>query len=294
MKHKISIIIPTLHRKVSMLRLLASVAKQDAKADIVVVEQGYNNGKAYKTFAQKHRLQVSYVHFIGKNSAKARNLGAKQTKGTILVFYDDDVVLESYALENIVRNFEDPTIGCVCGRVLTPGQPVEKNRIDVGRISPWSTFSDGFSSAIRQDIVAAIGCNMAVRKDRFEKVRGFDEQFDGAFREDSDLSLRVEKLGNRVIFDPSAIVTHIREQKGGGRKSEGRIEWYFTFFSNETYFFLKHKNLYWFPVFLATRIEWMLRCMFGFGREVSMRSILTPLAGIMDGVRKYRNYDYWR
>ena len=67
------------------------------------------------------------------------------------------------------------------------------------------------------------------------------------------------------------------------------MQWYFDFFSNETYFFLKHRPKVLLPIFWLTKIEWAIRCMFGFGREVSMRSVLTPFAGMADGVRKYRS-----
>jgi hypothetical protein len=43
------------------------------------------------------------------------------------------------------------------------------------------------------------------------------------------------------------------------------------------------------PIFWMTKVEWAMRCMFGFGRDVSMRSISTPFAGMVDGVRKYRS-----
>ena len=100
----------------------------------------------------------------------------------------------------------------------------------------------------------------------------------------------MKSAGNKIIYEPTAVVEHHRAATGGARKSEGRLQWYFDFFSNETYFYLKHRPHILLPIFWLTKIEWAGRCMFGFGREVSVRSLSTPFAGMVDGVRKYGTF----
>lgn len=283
-----SVIVPTLYRKVSLFRFLQSFKKLDSKdVELIVVEQGDNNGKEFITYAKKNRIQLSYIFSDKHNTARAKNLGAKKAKGKYYIFFDDDVVLQNGVINNLVKNFSDPTIGCVAGRIITAGQQTDPKNNFTGRISKWSTFSDGFSSTIRQDIDTPVGCNMAFPKKVFVETNGFDERFTAAIREESDLALKIKKLGYRVVFDPTASVIHMREPTGGGRKTEGRMNWYFHFLSNETYFFLKNFNKLYFSIFIMSRMNWILRCMFGFGREVSIRSIITPYLGIKDGFRKY-------
>jgi len=289
MKTDISVIIPTLHRKKSVVRLLESLFHQNLKnAEVVVVEQGDNNGKEYLQFAKKYNICLRYFFSNERNTARAKNIGAREAKGRYFVFFDDDVVVHKNVVTNLVKNFIDDTIGCVAGRIITPGQKVEETNTHVGRVSLLGNFTGGFSSTIRQDVDTPVGCNMAFPKEIFDRAGGFDEQFLGAIREESDLSLRIKKLGFRVVFDPTAVVTHLREPEGGGRKTEGRLAWYFNFFNNETYFFLKHRPKILLPVFLLTRWEWAVRCMFGFGREVSLRSFLTPGHGVLNGIKRYR------
>ncbi|HUD19666.1 MAG TPA: glycosyltransferase [Patescibacteria group bacterium] len=289
MSINISIIIPTLHRKKSLLRLLDSISSQiTARMEIIVVEQGDKNGNEYLRDAKKLKITLFYIFSNIHNTARAKNLGVKKAKGKFYIFFDDDIVVHRDCINNLVKNFSDPTIGCVAGRIITDGQEIDPKNTHTGRISPWSTFSDGFSSTIRQEVDTPVGCNMAFPKRIFLRAGGFDERFTAAIREESDLALRIKKLGYRVVYDPTAVVTHMREVSGGGRKTEGRMQWYYHFLSNETYFFLKHCNKLYFPVFLVTRMNWILRCMFGFGREVSVRSMITPFLGIKDGFRKYR------
>ena len=287
-----SIIIPTYHRKESLLRLLQSIKNQKRKnVEVIIVEQGENNGETYKKSAKEYSIPLIYSFQKTLSTSHAKNKGAGQARGKYLIFYDDDVVVENNAIQNIIKNFSDKTIGGVAGRVVDNGKTEETKRTDTGRISVFGSFSDGFSSKIRQDVDTVIGCNAGWRKDIFEIVGGFDEEFTGnAMREESDLSLRVKKLGYRIIFDPTATIIHIREPHGGARKADDRLYWYFHFFSNETYFFLKHRSLFLFPVFLLTRVSYILRCMFGFGREVSPRSFLVPMKGIVDGLGKYYVY----
>lgn len=47
--------------------------------------------------------------------AAALNLGLKEAKNGIVVFSDASIMLEPEALENIVKRFRDPAIGCVSG-----------------------------------------------------------------------------------------------------------------------------------------------------------------------------------
>jgi GT2 family glycosyltransferase len=138
--------------------------------------------------------------------------------------------------------------------------------------------------------MTVITCNASWRKRVFEKIEGFDENFTGPIREDSDLSLRTRKRGYKIIFEPRATIIHARSESGGFRKTEGRLKWYFGFFKSETYFFLKHIKWYWWVIFWFVRWHWFARCMFGFGREVSWRSIKTPWLGIYHGVQTFRRW----
>lgn len=299
MNTSISIIIPTFKRSQSLLRLVESLKNEvDSSVEIIVVEQGINNINDIKDYAKKNKLALRDFFQKKPSMTKARNLGIRYAMGEYVLFLDDDVVAQKKLIHNHLKNYKDQRIGAVGGRVLTLNQPLEKEKGDVGRISFLGNFSNGFSSKIPQEIVTLIGCNMSFRKSVLKGIGGFDEGFDGnSLREESDISLRLKRAGYKIVFEPEAVVEHLREPTGGARKTEGRMRWYFDFFSNETYFFLKHRPKIIIPLILLTRWEWALRCMFGFGREVSFRSMTTPILGVIDGIKKYRRlkkeYAYW-
>ena len=292
---KVSIIIPTFKRKQSMLRLLKSLAPElNRDVEIIICEQQFNNGGTFLRFAKKHNINLRYYLKPGpEGTSAAKNYAVKKSKGKYIIFFDDDVKVSKGVVFNLIAPLANKKIGAVGGRVITPGQNVDEHNYNVGKITFFGRFTDGFSSIVSQEIDTVIGCNCAWRKSVFNKINGFDENFTGAIREDSDISLRTKQLGKKIIFEPNALVYHLRDPNGGGRKTEGRILWYKNFFSNETYFFLKHRPLIILPIILLTRWEWALRCMFGFGREVSLRSITTPFAGVIDGFKKYEKHNYW-
>lgn len=291
MKKKISIVIPTYKRKKHLLNLLDSFKNKTTKdAEIIVVEQVENNEREYKKKADSLGLNLEYTFLADADTPLAKNRGVNKARGEYVIFFDDDVLLKT-KLDFYIEDFKDKRVVAITGRSIAKGQKVEKDRTDTGRVSLFGSFSDGYSSSIMQEIDTVIGCNACWKKNIFLELGGFDEQFTGnAMREESDLSLRAKEKGYKILFDPRVEVDHVRAETGGARKTEGRLQWYYDFFSNETYFFLKHRPSVMVPFIMLTRIEWALRCMLGFGREVSFRSMVTPLLGFLDGYKKYRRF----
>jgi GT2 family glycosyltransferase len=285
-----SIIIISYKRKHRLLSLLDGLSSSAIpNIEILIVEQGENNETEISAFARKEKISLKYIYLPTPSMTHARNVGARAATGELLLFLDDDVMPRPGLIPGHIKNFADMQVAATCGRCLTLGQPVEAGKVNTGRISLFGVFSDGFSSTIKQKVDTVIGCNMCWRKNVFLELGGMDEQFTGnALREESDLSLRAKKVGYTIVFEPTAVIEHLREETGGARKTEGRIRWYFDFFSNETYFFLKHRPAVLLPIYLLMKTEWALRCMFGFGREVSVRSLMTPVLGVTDGVNKYK------
>ncbi len=293
MNIKFSIIIPTYKREKHLMNLLDSLEGRIGKeTEVIVVEQVENHEKELRTKAKELRLQFIYIFLDKPSTPHAKNVGVAHAKGEYITFFDDDVLVKtSPALYS--NCFKDKKVAAVNGRSVAIGQEEEPRKKDTGRITFFGTFTDGYSSKIPQEIETLIGCNMCWRKDVFQKIGGFDEQFTGnALREEADLSLRARQKRYKILFDPHVEVLHVRAESGGTRKTEGRIQWYFDFFSNEAYFFLKYKPMWVVAVILLTRWEWILRCMFGFGREVSLRSFVTPFAGVFDGYKKYRRWKH--
>jgi hypothetical protein len=67
---------------------------------------------------------------------------------------------------------------------------------------------------------AVTGAALMMRRDVFERVRGFDERFAVAFN-DLDLCLRVREMGLRIVYTPFATLVH-HESFTLGKPTDGR------------------------------------------------------------------------
>jgi len=288
---KVSVIIPTYNRLNSLLKLLVSLKTEvNNTIELLIIEQVINNSHEIKRVIGKWNSPTTYYLLTEKNFVLALNFGLSKSKGNFVLYLDDDVIVRKNLIKHHLNNYADPAVGAVVGRVITKNQKPDLYNFRTARVSILGTVSNGFSSSIRQEVDTVIGCNMSWRKTALRNIGGFDKNYTGsAIRNETDASLRIKKLGYIIVFDPGAEVYHDRAPTGGMRKSEGRIEWYRSFFSNITYFFLMHRPHILFLLYLLTFWNWFIRCMFGFGREFSSRSMITPVLGIWDGIRKYIN-----
>ncbi|MGI5826341.1 MAG: glycosyltransferase [Patescibacteria group bacterium] len=142
-----------------------------------------------------------------------RNLGAKEARGEILAFLDDDSYPTNEWLEQAKSIFEEAdSIAGVCGPTLTP----PKDNI-YQKASGWvwaSPLGSGGAGVFRnrvkprREVDDFPSVNLLVRKDCFERAQGFDiRHWPG---EDTKLCLDLVKLGKKIIYDPRVLVFHHR------------------------------------------------------------------------------------
>lgn len=196
-----SVIIPTFNGASRIARCLESVAEQAAlhDAEILVVDDGSVDSieAVVRAFPAVRMISQS-----NRGPAAARNLGAKESKGRILVFTDDDCVPQPGWLSAMLAPFEDLAVVGVKGIYRTDqreilGRFVQLEYEDRYRIMaalPQIDFIDTYSAAFRRE--------------RFLEMGGYDTSFPVACAEDIELSYRMSARGWKMKFQPSAVVAH--------------------------------------------------------------------------------------
>ncbi len=139
--------------------------------------------------------------------AAARNAGAKEARGDVLLFVDSDVLIRRDTLERLSARFsENPDVAAVFGSYDT--QPEAKNFL-----SQYKNLVHHFVHQQSKCEAATFwaGCG-AVRKDVFLEARGFDqEKYSEPCIEDIELGARLRGMGKRIVLDKDLQVKHLKE-----------------------------------------------------------------------------------
>ena len=134
--------------------------------------------------------------------AAARNRGALEARGAILIFTDDDCVPEADWLEAMLAPFSDPEVVGVKGAYRTRQRSLAARFVQV-------EYEDRYRiMAAVKDIDFIDTYSAAFVRERFLEMNGFDTSFPVACAEDIELSYRMSVCGWKMRFAPSAVVYH--------------------------------------------------------------------------------------
>lgn len=155
--------------------------------------------------------------------ADKRDIGARNAKGQILAFLDDDSYPDKNWLKNAIEIFTNykpsaishKLVTAVCGPTLTPPSNNLRQKASGYVWSTWlgSGGAGTYRCAIspRQEVDDYPTVNFLVRKKDFVAVGGFDSHFWPG--EDTKLCLDLtQKLKKKIIYDPKVLVYHHRRE----------------------------------------------------------------------------------
>ena len=214
MEKKISVVIPTYCRPLLLMECLKSLAKQKFERDdfeVIVISDEPDHLTKQLVVSWKHTglLDIVYVPLATKRGpAAARNMGWKLAAGTLVAFTDDDTLPDPLWLQTIWDAYQQEELIAYSGRVIVP---VPEKPTDY----EWN-----IAQLERARFITA---NCVCSWKALELIQGFDERFELAWREDSDLEFRLlqEQIPIRHLHD--AIVVHpVREASWGVSLREQR------------------------------------------------------------------------
>jgi cellulose synthase/poly-beta-1,6-N-acetylglucosamine synthase-like glycosyltransferase len=147
---------------------------------------------------------VTVIRQRNRGPAAARNHGARRARGEIILFTDADCVPREDWVAQMTKPFADAGVCAVKGAYRT-----SQNAL-VARFAQVE-FEERFELLKKAgDIDMVDTYSAAYRKPLFERLGGFDESFPVANNEDTDLSYRIAAAGHTMVFNPDAVVFHLR------------------------------------------------------------------------------------
>ncbi len=201
----VAVVVPAYNEQATIAATVRSLLEQDyPRLDIVVVDDGSSDGTPQVIDRLRDRSAGRvrcYRMRERQGKSAALNLGLDVTRGAYVVFMDADSTMDRTAISRLLAHFDDPRVGAVAGDIgvrnqhenlLTRFQAVEylislslarRFKAIVGIL----TIVAGAIGMFRRDLIERVG--------RLEPGPG----------NDSDLTIRVRKLGYQVAFAGAAV-----------------------------------------------------------------------------------------
>lgn len=239
----LSLIVTTYNWKAALAVVLASALRQTRLPDeIIVADDGSSDGTGEMLQELIPRAPVPIFHSWqedkGFRAARSRNLAIAMSRGDYLVLIDGDMLLERHfiadhlalARPGFFSQGSRVLLGEDLSRCLLAGQSPALHPLTPGignRKNAWRSL--GLARLLVQPCGGLAGiktCNFGLWRQDALAVNGFDEDFEGWGREDSDFAARLFNYGCRrqnLCFAALAYHIHHPVQSRTGLVANDRL-----------------------------------------------------------------------
>jgi glycosyltransferase involved in cell wall biosynthesis len=234
-----SVVVCTYNRCDSLADTLASlrdlIVPDGLQWEIVVVD---NNSKdrtrqVVEQFAAVSPTKTSYLFEPTQGLSYARNRAVNEAAGELIVFTDDDVLVDPGWLRATLATFAATGADCVGGKVLPRwlGQRPRWLGNSLLNVLAMLDYGDELVELGQGgDDRCLYGANLAFKRDRLIELGAFNPELGrrGNFGagEDKEIQERLRASGGKVIYEPRSVVNHKVDPT---RLSKGYFRhWYYS------------------------------------------------------------------
>jgi glycosyltransferase involved in cell wall biosynthesis len=204
---KVSVIVPARNAVTTIGEQLDALASQtfEGSWEVIVADNGSTDDTVGKVRQWADRLPDLRIVPCGERLGKsyAVNVATRTARGTLIAYCDADDIVSTVWLASLVHALDE--------HVLVAG-PTDLSRLNPRRLYSWRRDL-GWQQPFRWRgyLTSVFGGNMAVRRETFDLVGGFDEALSSC--EDYDFAFRVQLTGAAIEFVPEAVL-HYRLREG--------------------------------------------------------------------------------
>jgi GT2 family glycosyltransferase/glycosyltransferase involved in cell wall biosynthesis len=224
----VSIVIPTRHSTENISQLFDSLGLTNyPNFNVCVIDNGTKNQKDKKWY---DRLKPTFDYKVlwwdvtPFNYSAVNNFAARNTDGDIIIFLNDDTqIVDPHWLSELVGYLSLPDIGTAGFQLRNHEGLIQHGGVMLGP----GGFADNLFSGLKphswtlmgstdwyRDSLAVTGACVAITRENFESVGGFDERFE-LCGSDVVLGLDMVVRGKRNIVSPIDAVRHFESLTRG-------------------------------------------------------------------------------
>jgi len=212
----------------------AQTLPESVEWEVLVVD---NNSRdetraVVEDFCCRYPGRFRYLFEPRQGLSCARNAGIREARGDVLVFMDDDVTLEPTWLRNLTVALHNGEWAGAGGRVVPEWACPPPRWLPLKEqyaLAPLAVFDLGLEAGSLAE--PPFGANMAFQKAMFEKYGDFRTDLGRCAdsmlsNEDTEFGYRLLAAGERVRYEPSAVVRHpVTENR---LKKQYFLKWWFN------------------------------------------------------------------
>ncbi|MEA2781369.1 MAG: hypothetical protein QOK29_2913 [Rhodospirillaceae bacterium] len=189
--------------------------------EVVLVGNGNTEAKTLSPLGWRRRdPRIRIVTVPGDlNHSASINNAVRMARGDIVVLVDGDIdVIEGSWLREMASQALRPEVGAVGAKLIRRDDTIEHAGLVLGRDGPAGRFHDharrgdlgyfGFL-ALQRNVSAVSGACLAMRRELYLELGGFDQVNLPVSYNDVDLCLRLRRLGYLIVWTPYAELYHL-------------------------------------------------------------------------------------
>lgn len=241
---RVSVLIPAWNEEVGIIKTVQSVVNTHyPNLEIVVINDGSTDGthalvtdyiSKYDKQQEHAKANIKYLCLSNGGKAKALNNALDCASGEFILTIDADSVMDSKAIKNVLKQFEDQHVGAVAGNVIVGNR--RKNLALLQQLEYMYGFFFKRADSVFNAVYIIGGASAAYRKSTLEAVGGFDEDI---ITEDIEMSTRILAHGFKTRYAADAVVYTEGPVEWRGLCKQ-RLRWKF----GRLLTFLKHRKLF--------------------------------------------------
>ena len=209
----VSIIIPSFNGahilSETLHPLCELIAKENPDTEMIIVDDSSSDNTIDFVKTVPYPIKVVANKKRGGFQRSCNN-GAKEAKGDLLFFLNNDMLVDKTLLPPLIKHFQSNNNLFA----VSPSSIVNHNGKQVDEVPTKDRWENGFFYVEQfidnppEYLSHASGGCMCVRNDLFLELGGFDDLFYPAYFEDVDLCWRARKKGYVIIHEPKVRLFH--------------------------------------------------------------------------------------